>query len=172
MSCEKDWPTLLHAVAGLSEKTGRPCIIEQFGDGPLKAELESLASQLGVNIIWHGWVSQEMLATSFRKADLFVLPSTFEGLGLAVLEAMAMGIPSITADFPASNDFIIPGETGHTFPVGDYKRLQDLIVWHINNPEESSAIGLRSREFIITNYSSENYERYLDIYKEILSERR
>ncbi len=171
LSREKDWPTLLMALSRVKRKSKSQCVLEHYGDGPLLCELRHMARGLGVEAVWHGRVTQEELAQELSRANLFVLPSRFEGLGLAAVEAMAMGVPTITADFPASKDFIVPGVTGHTFPIGDDQSLAELIIWHMEHRELSEEIGGRGREFVRERFSPDNtYGRYLEIYRRLAGE--
>jgi glycosyltransferase involved in cell wall biosynthesis len=66
------------------------------GDGPLRAELEALASSLKVPAKFLGYVKDEDLPALYRAADLFVLPTrALEGFGLVAIEAMACGTPAM-----------------------------------------------------------------------------
>ena len=59
-----------------------------------------LAKDLGERVVVHGQISQARLATIFKKAHIFVLPSLFEGLPLVVLEALASGCRVVATDLP------------------------------------------------------------------------
>lgn len=66
------------------------------GDGPLRGELEALATSLGVRAAFLGYVKDEDLPALYRAADLFVLPTrALEGFGLVAIEAMACGTPAM-----------------------------------------------------------------------------
>ena len=70
------------------------------GEGPLRHELEALARQRGVDrhIRFEGLVDNTALATYYAAADLFVLPSVLESLGVVSIEALASGTPVVTTD--------------------------------------------------------------------------
>jgi glycosyltransferase involved in cell wall biosynthesis len=112
---EKDWPTLLRAVAALQSE-GRSVTLRLYGDGRLRRELESLAREVGLDPdrVFAGYLPREALLAELQKADLFILPSRFEGLGISAIEAMAVGLPTITADFPASSEYVRDGESWPT----------------------------------------------------------
>ena len=86
------------------------------GQGPRLAVLTSLARRLGVEdrVRFCPTVSDEELPLFLRAADAFVLPSVnrLEGFGLAVAEAMAAGLPVVTADLPGVREVITPGVDG------------------------------------------------------------
>ncbi|TCS71938.1 glycosyltransferase involved in cell wall biosynthesis [Sulfuritortus calidifontis] len=168
LAAEKDWATLIEAVARLPLPLRQRTAIEFYGSGILQNELDSLAKRCGVQTAFHGHAGKDQLVQALSTADLFVLPSRFEGLGLAALEAMAAGVPTITADFAAARGYIEQGVTGHRFPVGDATGLARWIEWHMTHPEASIAIGLKGREFVRQHFSEEKaYRPYLEIFKQV-----
>jgi phosphatidylinositol alpha-1,6-mannosyltransferase len=84
------------------------------GDGDDRPRLMSLAEELGVtdNVRFIGTVDAEVLPDYFRLADVFVMPSTGEGFGIAFLEAMASGIPVIGGNQDGSLDPLGDGTLG------------------------------------------------------------
>jgi glycosyltransferase involved in cell wall biosynthesis len=89
------------------------------GDGPLGPALQPMAGE-GVRLPGHRDVG-ELLAA----ADVFVLPSLWEGLAYAVLEAMALGVPVIVSDGPGNPDAV--GDAGLVFPAGDVAALAEAL---------------------------------------------
>jgi len=164
---EKDWPTLLRGFAALEAAADRPVRGVLIGDGPLRRELRRVAAELGCGESFRllGRLDHAEVLAVLREADVFVLPSRFEGLGMAALEAMQCGVPTITADFAASDDFLDDGANGHRFPRGDWQKLRDVLLWHYRNPEASQALGLRGQESVLRKYSEQNtFARYLQVY--------
>jgi glycosyltransferase involved in cell wall biosynthesis len=90
------------------------------GDGPLGPEIEARAGE-GVRLLGHRESVRELLAA----ADVFVLPSLWEGLAFAVLEAMAMGVPVIVSDGPGNPDAV--GDAGLVFPAGDVAAMTEAL---------------------------------------------
>lgn len=77
------------------------------GDGPQRAELESLANELAMDVEFVGAVSHEDLPEYYARASVFVLPSRSEGNPKTLLEAMACGAPSVASDIPAVRDMAV-----------------------------------------------------------------
>jgi glycosyltransferase involved in cell wall biosynthesis len=77
-----------------------------LGDGPLRPVLEQRAAHAGVGrrVRFAGEQPPEALWRALASADVFVFPSRFETLGLAALEAMALGVPVVASDLPALRD--------------------------------------------------------------------
>lgn len=100
----KNVDVLLHAVARI--KRTRPnvtCFI--IGDGPERANLESLSLKLGLisNVRFFGFLPSHLDVYAYMKSSsVFVLPSTREGFGISVIEANACGLPVITIDHPTN----------------------------------------------------------------------
>jgi glycosyltransferase involved in cell wall biosynthesis len=82
------------------------------GDGPLRPALEKLAADLGVadRVVFTGFVSQAEKYDRLSQADIFILPSLWEGFGITYLEAMACGLPVIAGSEGGQRDFLVDGE--------------------------------------------------------------
>ena len=112
---------LLKAVARISGLH-----LDIAGDGPLRAELEALAAQLGIvgRVTFHGTVEEEEVSAILQKAGVFVLNSTYEGLPHVVLEAMREETPVIATDVGGTSEVVKDGVTGILIPVGDESVLE------------------------------------------------
>ena len=168
LSKEKDWPTLIKAFALFHAGLGNVCRLVIYGEGPDRPALQSLIDKLGIGpaVELPGSVVRAELPNSLSSANLFILPSRFEGFGIAAIEAMALGIPTITADYGASLDYIEHGITGHRFTTGDVQALADLLAWHYNEQEVSHSLGKRGRIFVVERFSEANtLEKYSCIYE-------
>lgn len=100
----------IHAARELSRR-GIETEVVSFGGGPLQAELTSLADELGVTFVPHGWV--EDWFDHFAENSVVILPSKREGLGNVLVEAAARGVPSTAVSTALGvADAIIPGVTG------------------------------------------------------------
>jgi glycosyltransferase involved in cell wall biosynthesis len=108
---QKNLPLLLRALKELSSQKSPEFSLTIVGSGPLKTELQSLSTDLGVEkmITWKGRL-QEVIHF-YRSLDVFVLPSDYEGFGLVLLEAMSQGIPVIARRISA-----IPEVLGEDHP--------------------------------------------------------
>ena len=101
----KGVPWLLHAmpyVIATAEQRGVNVSLELCGSAPEaeREHIQPLVDRLGNAVIMHGNVSQEQLAAIFSRADVFVLPSFYEGLPLVLLEALACGCRLVSTRLP------------------------------------------------------------------------
>lgn len=86
-------------IEALSLVKNHQLTLDMVGDGEDRAKLESLTRKLGLkNIKFHGSLHGDLLLDAYRNADVFILPSDREGMSLALLEAMAAGLPIIASD--------------------------------------------------------------------------
>jgi glycosyltransferase involved in cell wall biosynthesis len=115
------------------------------GDGPLRPELETEAKTLGVSkhVVFLGFVNQTQLPALYRAADLFVLPSGYDGCPLVVCEAMACGCPVVLSDaIPGRFELVRHGETGLIYPCGNVDALASVLREALENPEKLKRLSL------------------------------
>lgn len=104
------------------------------------------ANELKGNIHFMGLSST--LESDMADAAMFVLPSNYEGMPNALMEAMALGLPVISTDCPCggSRYWIEPGVTGQLVPVKDVDTMAKAIQFYIQNPEKADEMGTNARE--------------------------
>jgi glycosyltransferase involved in cell wall biosynthesis len=101
-------------------------------------------------------------------ADIFVLPSRYEGFGLALLEAMAMGLPSIAADIDGPAELLIDGANGIKFKVGSAEDLADKIATLATQPELAARIARAAQRFVTRLDITHMRDQYLAIYGQMM----
>lgn len=112
----KNVDVLIKSIAEIKKKNSKiKCIIT--GDGPERKSLEKLAKDLKLekNVSFKGFIDKsEDVISLMKSSKVFVLPSTREGFGISVIEAMSCGLPVITTNHKdnASKDLIANGKTG------------------------------------------------------------
>jgi glycosyltransferase involved in cell wall biosynthesis len=110
----------------------------------------------------------------FRAADVFVLPSIREAHPLALLEAMACGLPSIATRLPGSTDVLIDDRsTGRLFPPDDEAALTGMLRELLSDPAAARAIGARARDAITARYDiGRTADGWLAAYDTLMNGRR
>ncbi|MGH7242245.1 MAG: glycosyltransferase [Phycisphaerales bacterium] len=103
---------LLRAVSMLPEPLSREVTIEIIGEGDQGQALRGLASELGVNAIFQGWISHARVLESMAKCTLYVDASALENQPRALLDAMSTGAPIVVADIRGLRDLVQTGVTG------------------------------------------------------------
>jgi murein biosynthesis integral membrane protein MurJ len=165
LSFEKGIDTLLAAWAAVIEDcpTAHLTIV---GGGPLEAELKESAQRLGVadSVTFTGWVDEPR--AYLAGADLFVLPSRYEGLPNALLEAMAHGVPAIATRVSGSEDLIDDGASGLLVAPEDANALASAIVTALANPLGRARFAERSLERVRAAYDIQHVvQRYVTVYR-------
>jgi glycosyltransferase involved in cell wall biosynthesis len=154
----KNYPMLLDALALVRER--RPCRLIILGEGELRGALEEKIERLGLQdcVDLHGFVPNAM--SFMRAADLFVLSSSWEGLGNVLIEAMAVGCPVVSTDAPhGPREILDDGRFGPLVPVDDAPALAEAIVETLDAPGEAAERIAWAQGFTI----DASAERYLEI---------
>ncbi len=110
----------------------QPANLVVIGDGQLAASLAEAAGDERVRLT--GFKNQHELGLWYGAADVFVLPSSHETWGLAVNEAMAAGTVPVVSDAVGCAPDLVEATGGRTFPVGDTKRLAEVLDQLVNDP--------------------------------------
>jgi glycosyltransferase involved in cell wall biosynthesis len=137
---------LLHAFV---EADAPDSFLVFAGTGPLRAELEAQAAQLGIadRIRFLGFVNQSGLAGIYRAADLLVLPSEYEPFAVVVNEAMLCGCPVVVSDrVGAARDLVRDQQNGFVYPSGDLQALAGILRGALSSRERLQAMGTAARE--------------------------
>jgi glycosyltransferase involved in cell wall biosynthesis len=145
--------------AALAEAcTDLPADFVWLGDGDLRDALRvdgQLPSQLTIS----GWQTREAVYASLSVADIFVMPSLWEGMPLALIEAQAAGLPAVVSDVVGNRDVVIDGETG--FVCKDDQDLLQTTRRLIEDPALRLKMGRAARERALSRFSVERMHREL-----------
>jgi glycosyltransferase involved in cell wall biosynthesis len=157
----KNIPMLLEAFSKiLAHDPGLKLVLA--GDEPA-APLLDHCDQLGIaeSVDFRGTVSDGELVTLYQHADLFVIASAQEGLGIVMLEAMACGLPVVATDCGGPEGIVIDGETGQIVPNNDPDALADAIVAMLSQPDHLERLREQCVAFIRQNCTRQAVERKL-----------
>ncbi len=136
--------TLLRALGRLHRQAvGFRCVV--LGDGPLRRELEAEVDRGGLRAVveFKGTVTD--VASYLATADIFVRPSSTEGMSLALLEAMAAGLAVVVSDIPANASVVEDGQNGLLVPVGDDDTLASRLRAVLAEPGVRRRLGDAAR---------------------------
>jgi glycosyltransferase involved in cell wall biosynthesis len=124
------------------------------GDGPLRAELESLARRLGVadHVRFLGQVALAEMPLWYSAADVVILPSTSEGLPRVMLEALACGAPFIGTRITGVVDVIRDGENGLLVDPNDDAALLAATQTMLSDEPYARRLGARAHDDIRSSY--------------------
>lgn len=155
LGAEKGPQYLLQATDELVNQRGRRDVcVHLLGDGPLRRELEERVRtvRLERHVRFEGY--QPNPYSWMKRAQLFCLPSLYEGLPNALLEALACGVPAIAADCPHGPAEILQGgRFGRLAPTADPAALADAIEDAMLNYPEWKARAETARNFVEESFS-------------------
>ena len=136
----KDYPTLLRAAARVLEDHPRVRFLAA-GQGPLEAEVRAEAASLGLGDRFRilGYVDD--VAAVLSASDVFVLASRVEGLPIAVLEAMALGLPVVATAVGGTPRTLTDGVEGRLVPAESPAALAGALAEVVSDPERRRTMG-------------------------------
>ncbi|HBZ5585582.1 TPA: glycosyltransferase, partial [Klebsiella pneumoniae] len=136
-----------------------------IGDGPEKSKLTNLSHSMGLgnSIFYHGLQSQEVISKFLDESDIFLLPSItasdgdMEGIPVALMEAMAVGLPVISSYHSGIPELIDDEISGYLIDERDYKSLASKVIKiKILDHEHILRITRNARSKIEREYNRDN----------------
>jgi glycosyltransferase involved in cell wall biosynthesis len=170
LKAPKDFPTLIRALSSLEPDSFEAVIV---GDGPdrprLEEEIEALGLEGRVRLAGERRDVPQLLAA----ADVFVLPSTSEGLPVSVLEAMAAGVPVVASRVGGVPEQVSDGETGLLVEPGDLDELATALARLIAEPSLRRRLGAAGRARAEQAFDLDPFRRaHVELYSRELASRR
>ncbi|MEU8531257.1 glycosyltransferase [Streptomyces sp. NPDC048629] len=154
------WPAVLDQVPGAR--------LVLVGDGPDEQRLRAAAP---ASVRFTGAVDDT--APWYREADLVVLPSRWEGMALAPLEAMAAGRPVVVTDVDGAREGLPPGHASHCLvPPEDPAALAAAVGRLLGRPEPRHTLGREAREHVLSTFDVRRTGAAIaDVYRELTAVR-
>jgi glycosyltransferase involved in cell wall biosynthesis len=160
---------LLDVLDALRAEEYRLAII---GDGPLLDELRRRTAALALNdrVEFVGSLPRAQALDRLRSVDVLLMPSRWEGMPLAALEAMVMGVPVVASAVGGLREIIEDSRSGFLIADRDPARYAAAIRGLIAEPVRRASIVARAREVVADRFSwAAAREVYLDLYREALA---
>jgi glycosyltransferase involved in cell wall biosynthesis len=166
---QKNFAMLVEAAAVLQERQPDFCVLVA-GEGELRGSLQARIDDLGLSGRMRLLGNVTDLGDLMQAADLFVLPSLWEGLPLVLLEALAAGLPVIATRIRGVAEVIQDGTQGRLVPAGDSKTLAAVLEELLVNPRLRADLSRAGRQLAKDAYSFDSLARRLgDIYRRAYS---
>jgi glycosyltransferase involved in cell wall biosynthesis len=132
----------------------------------VEARIERSAHRDRIRTLGHRDDVPDILAA----ADVFALPSLYEGFPGAVIEAMALGLPVVASQLPTLGEVVDDGRSGLLVPPRDLKRLAESVGRVLDDPKTGTRLGDRGRELFLTRLTAEqSHRRMLDLYQHLVA---
>uniref|UniRef100_UPI004055E665 glycosyltransferase family 4 protein n=1 Tax=Candidatus Electronema sp. TaxID=2698783 RepID=UPI004055E665 len=167
--CEEKGVSFLLQAIYLLKKRGVSILLTIVGDGPLIQDVKKLSFSLDLSqqVIFKGKVLQEYINNLLIEYDVFILPSIFEGFGVALIEAMAAGLPVIATRCGGPDDFV-DDSVGRIVKAGDADSLAQALQEMIElSDEELQVMGQAARERVKNNFDIDVIaDKYIQLFKQ------
>lgn len=161
MSRSKGTFDLLDALVRLPAETKTLIHAKLAGHGEAETMRDQIKRQdLGHMVTILDWVGPDERDALLADADIFLLPSYFEGMPMALLEAMSWGLACVTTPVGGIPDVIDDGENGLLVPAGDTERLSKVIDALVHDRERILQLGDRARREM-QFYTTDRYAKAL-----------
>lgn len=171
LSDRKNQQMIIRALSLLPDKERYVFVV--FGravtDSPIPGKMESLAKELGVRLVLAGHRAD--IPEANACADVAVIPSVREGLGMAGLEALASGVSVVGSDVQGIREYVVNGKTGYLCDPESPQEFADAIAKVCRyTPEEKARAAKDCRAMAQEFDSTKSYQAVAAIYKELLKE--
>ena len=150
-----------------------PAKLMMIGDGPDRGPAEMLARELGIanDVLFLG--KQNRVPELLALADVMLLPSEYEAFGLAALEAMACGVPTVAARTGGIPELITDGEDGLLAPAGDIEAMAAQALSLLTDDRRFERFSAAARRTAESRFSTESIiPQYEACYRDVLGRAR
>ena len=140
-----------------------PEVLKQFpnahfaivGDGHLRSSLQEQVSKLGLGACVHLLGTRADISDLLFAADVFVLPSLWEGLPLVLLEAMSAGLPVVATQVEGVQSIIVNNKNGSLIPSKDVGAIAAALIDILGDPETRIRFGAHNRFLVENEYTND-----------------
>lgn len=168
MILRKGVDILLQAFARLIESGLEARLLLVGREAELPEMLAALSPEVTKHIEHTGFQAPEDLPQFFQQADIFVLPSRYDGWGVVVNQAIGAGLPVICSDaVGAALDLVKPGVNGAIVPVGDVEALYKALKEYLQNPDAikmASQVALAKADSLLPRSGA---QRWLEVFQKV-----
>ena len=172
LSAAKSIDTLLETADCLNERGINNFELHLVGDGERRSHLERLTVERGLTkqVRFLGWVDRDKIVDIYRRADLYVTATTWEGMPNSVLEGMACGLPVVATRASGLKELVREGGNGYLIDVNDTATFTDRLAELINNPYERQRMGKESRKIAEREFDWVHIaKQYVEIYEKLIN---
>lgn len=173
---------LMEALAVLKEELDRPPLLAIVGGHSFQdhsayresvfARVKELGLQEGQDFVVLGTVPDKELPSWYRAADAFVFPSLKEGWGLAVLEAMAAGLPTVVSDIPVFREYLTHDDGALLVDLEEPRSLAETLLRIVRDPELRARLTASAPAVAARFTWDESARSHAALYRRILEGRK
>jgi phosphatidylinositol alpha-1,6-mannosyltransferase len=169
---QKRIPDLLRAAEKVTkELPGTVFVIA--GDGNEAPAAKALCGRLRLHeqVVFTGNVAYEEMPAYFAAADVFALPSGYEGTARVLMESVAAGVPIVTTKVSGVSELVVDGENGHIVPVGRPQEMAEKLIQVLKHSQRYREGSLRQRQAVAAYERNANLPRVVEMWTQIAEKR-
>jgi len=161
---QKNHKGLLEAFAKILREFPN-CRLNLLGDGELWDEMKDYAQELGIwqQVVFHG--SQSDVYPYLQEADIFLLPSNFEGMPMTIIEAMGTGLPIVASNVGGVPDMLTQGQSG-LLTSREPEAVSRAVLELLQSKALREQLGTNAREDSRKFHAETMAKAYFEIYKQ------
>lgn len=166
----KGWFDFISTIQFIKNRSSKVIKALIIGEGELEEELIKMSKYYDLDdcISFEGYVDD--IKVKLKELDMILFTTHREGLSVAVLEAMAAGLPQVITDVGGGREQIIHGENGFVVQVGDIEKMGTYCLELIENEDLRFAFGKTARMLAVEKFSEEEmFKKHVQLYKEIFA---
>ena len=151
---------IIEAIQIINDESYHLSIVGPTPNEKYFLELKDVIDKSGLQnqVSFTGAVDRESVKEYYSTSNLMILPSISEGLARVIFESQVASCPVLVTDAPGMGDIVIDGQTGYVFESNNIDSLIAKIVYIKNNYEEASLVAKSAKEFILSNFSEDNFK--------------
>ena len=151
---------IIEALQNINDESCHLSIVGPAPNDKYFLELKNLIDKSGLQnqVSFTGVVDRESVKEYYSTSNLMILPSISEGLARVIFESQVASCPVLVTDAPGMGDIVIDGQTGYVFESNNIDSLIAKIIYIKNNYEEVSLVAKNAKEFILSNFSEDNFK--------------
>ena len=151
---------IIEAIQIINDESYHLSIVGPTPNEKYFLELKDVIDKSGLQnqVSFTGAVDRESVKEYYSTSNLMILPSISEGLARVIFESQVASCPVLVTDAPGMGDIVIDGQTGYVFESNNIDSLIAKIIYIKNNYEEVSLVAKNAKEFILSNFSEDNFK--------------
>jgi L-malate glycosyltransferase len=172
LSPEKGIEHLVEAFGLVRRRFGDRVRLRIAGDGPERGDIEAAIGRhdLAASVELAGWLEYDAVPGFLTSLDIFTLPSTYEGFGVAAVEASAAGLPVVASNVHGIPDVVRDGITGKLVPPADAPALADALFSLVEDAGARRSMGLAGRQYVADHYDwTRNAKQMEMVYERVVT---
>lgn len=138
-------------------------------EAELPEMLATVSEKTRQSVEFAGFQAPDNLPQFFQQADIFVLPSRYDGWGVVVNQALGAGLPIICSDAVGSAPDLVDAENGFIFPAGDESKLYEALRYYLSDPEKIRLASAASQRRSPDWSPAVGAQRWVDLFHQVLS---